>query len=377
MKVKSREVLWLLILVCSSLLILVAPDVGKTASETVRFGDLFPRYTFDSPEATDDRAYLGIPEGETFTIGDINADLIVLEVLNTYCTSCQKQASVYNEAFQLAEIDSATQGRIKWMGMGVGNNETEVAAFREDKGILFPILTDLDFKFYDAVGGPGGVRTPFTILIRKDENGRGIVVESHVGYRPNKDEIFEGIKAALQYDLAYLRIKEDERAVLPATKTLTPPVSAEDLVQRITNGMTMTGASVREVRQITLKDEVIYVGAVTLVSEEQQLFARVVSRPPICDICHDIHFIYIFDETGKIKNFVPIQLTKWGNRPWSDDDIEKMKSRLVGRSVMDAFQFDRDVDAVTRATITSVVIFDGLNKGKKIYTDLMREGYVK
>jgi len=235
----------------------------------------------------------------------------------------------------------------------------------------------LNFKFYDVVGGPGGVRTPLTILVRKDEKDRGIVINSHIGFRRDKEEILDGIKAALQYDLAYLKIKEGERTVLPESEKLNPPLSDEDLLQKIREAMAIGGASVTEIRTITIKDEKIYLGRIHTDSEEKQLFATVVSRPPVCDICHDIHFIYIFDEQGMVKNFVPIQLTKWGNRPWNDKDMAKMKNRLIGRSLLDPFQFDRDVDAVTKATITSVVIFDGMNRGKSIYADLMRENYIK
>ena len=135
------------------------------ASQPAGFGDLFPHYAFPSPGAPQDRAYLGIPDGKTFTIGDIEADLIVVEVLNIYCTSCQKQAPIYNQVFRLVEDDPVTQARIKWMGVGVGNNETEVGYFKKQKDIPFPILTDVNFEFYDVIGGPGGVRTPFTILV--------------------------------------------------------------------------------------------------------------------------------------------------------------------------------------------------------------------
>jgi hypothetical protein len=54
-----------------------------------------------------------------------------------------------------------------------------------------------------------------------------------------------------------------------------------------------------------------------------------------------------------------------------------MKSRLVGRSILAPFDFKRDVDAVSRATITSVVIFQRLSKGKEFYAALMKQGYVK
>lgn len=360
-----------------SLSALAVVSLRETASQTVRFGDLFPRYEFHPPTAPQDRTYFGVPEAEAFTIADIQADLIVLEVLNTYCTSCQKQAPIYNEVFRLVEKDPATRGRIKWMGVGVGNNEREVASFRREEAVPFPILTDVNFEFYDVVGGPHGVRTPLTILVRKNEKGRGIVVESHIGFRRDKEEIFEAIKAALQYDLAYLKIKEGERAVLPVAKKLTPSLSDQDLLQQIRDGMAMDGASVVELREIQLRDEMVYLGKIRVDSQEKQLFAKVVSRPPVCDICHDIHFIYIFDGKGEVRNFIPIHLTKSGNRPWNDEDIEKMKSRLIGRSLLTPFQFDRDLDAVSRATITSVVIFDGINKGRSIYTDLMRENYLK
>ncbi len=358
-------------------LVLAFGGLAKTRTKVAGLGDLFPEYAFNSPTASEDRAYLGVPGGGKFTVGDLQADLIVLEILNTYCTSCQKQALIYNEVFRLAEKDPVTKGRIKWIGVGVGNNETEVEVFRRDKAVPFPMLTDVNFEFYDVIGGPGGVRTPLTVLVRKDEKGRGIVVESHIGFRRDEEKIFDEMKAALQYDLAYLKIKEGVRAVLPVSEELTPPLSNRDLLDKIKNGMEIPGASVLEVREIRLRDQVVYLGRVMLGSAEKQLFAKVVSRPPICDICHDIHFVYVFDETGEVVNFIPIHLTKNANRPWNDQDVQKMRNRVLGRSLLVPFRFDRDVDAVSRATITSVVIFDGINRGKSIYTDLMREGYVK
>ncbi len=358
-------------------LTLVFGGLAKGSAKVAGFGDLFPQYTFDSPPASKDRAYLGLAEVGRFTIADIQADLIVLEVLNTYCTSCQKQASIYNRVFRLVEEDPVTKGRIKWLAVAVGNNETEVEAFRKEKAVPFPMLTDVHFEFYDVVGGPGGVRTPLTILVRKGERGEGIVVESHIGFRRKEGEIFQDIKAALQYNLAYLKFKSGERAVLPATEELTPPFSEEDLLEKIKHGMEIPGVSVLEVRKIRLKERVVYLGKVTTGSENKQLFAKVVSRPPLCDVCHDIHFTYVFDEAGKVVNFIPIHVTKNANWPWSSQDVQKMRNRIVGQSLLVPFRFDRDVDAVSGATVTSVVIFDGIKRGKSIYADLMREGYVK
>ena len=373
---RQRTRLSLFFILLFSVLALIVVGQLAAASGAAKFGDLFPDYTFHSPKASDDRAYLGIGEGETFAIGDIHADLIVVEVLNIYCTSCQMQAPVYNEVVSLLEDDPVTKGRVKWMGVGVGNNEKEVATFKERKHVAFPVLTDVDFKFYDAVGGPGGVRTPLTILVRKDEKRRGIVVDSHVGFRRNKEEIIEGIQAALQYDLAYLKITEGERTILPPTERLTPPLSDDELLRQVRNGMTIGNATVLEVRRITPHGEIVYVGKILIDSGEKQLFAKVVSRPPVCDICHDIHFIYVFDEAGEVKNFIPIHLTKAGNRLWTDEDNEQMKRTLIGRSILQPFRFNREVDAVSRATITSVVIFDAMNRGRSTYADLKEENYI-
>ncbi|NIO03503.1 MAG: FMN-binding protein [Proteobacteria bacterium] len=358
-------------------LTLVYGGLAKSSAKVAGFGDLFPQYTFDSPAASEDRVYLGLAEVETFTVADIQADLIIFEVLNTYCTSCQRQASIYNGVFRLVEGDPVTKGRIKWLAVAVGNNETEVEAFRKEKSVPFPMLTDVHFEFYDVIGGPGGVRTPLTMLVRKGDRGEGIVVESHIGFRGKEEEIFQEIKAALQYDLAYLKFKTAERAVLPATEELTPPFSDEDLLQTIKEGMEIPGVSVLEVRKIRFRKQVVYLGRVATGSESKQFFAKVVSRPPLCDVCHDIHFTYVFDEAGKVVNFLPIYVTKNANRPWSDQDVQKMRDRIVGQSLLMPFRFDRDVDAVSGATVTSVVIFDGINRGKSIYADLMRKGYVK
>jgi len=372
---KRRFSLLLVFLFCS--FILIGFTSGQSSPKGTKFGDLFPSYTFPPPTSSQDLTYLGLSQGKPFILGDIQADLIVLELLNIYCTSCQKQASIYNEVFDLVERDPIMKGKVKWMGVGVGNNEREVESFRNRKRIPFPIVTDTHFDFYEAVGGPGGIRTPFTILVRKDEKGRGIVVDSHMGFRRNKDEIIDGIKAAFQYDMAYLKVEEGKRVALPTTEKLQPPIPDEELLKKIKVGMAAHGGFVEQIRRVQPEDEYLYTGKVNVKGEKKTLFAKVVSWPPVCDICHDIHFIYVFDEEAKITNFIPLHLTKFGNRVWNEKDIEAMKSRLIGRSLLKPFVFNRDVDAVSRATITSIVIFQRLSKGREVYTALMKQGYVK
>ncbi len=216
-----------------------------------------------------------------------------------------------------------------------------------------------------------------TLLIRKDEKGRGIVVDSHIGFRGNKEELLDEIKAALQYDLAYLRIEKGKRTVLPATEKLKPPISEEELLKKIKEGMPPPGGVVGEIRRLPPEEQYLFVGKVEVNAEKKYYFAKAVSWPPLCDICHDIHFVYVFDEEAKITNLIPIRLPKEYNRAWDERDIETMKKRLIGRSLLKPFEFNRDVDAVSGATITSVLIFHRLNEGKNAYTRLMKQGVIK
>ena len=80
--------------------------------------------------------------------------------------------------------------------------------------------------------------------------------------------------------------------------------------------------------------------------------------------------VYVFDGTGKIVQFIPLQLTKYGNRHFNEEDIAKMRGRIVGKQVYDPFQFDAKVDTVARATITCAVIFKSLNEGQGLFKEL-------
>ena len=87
------------------------------------------------------------------------------------------------------------------------------------------------------------------------------------------------------------------------------------------------------------------------------LFARVVSRASVCDVCEDTQFVYFFDEKGKITNLVPIKLGKDGNEQWDENDLRKIKSRIVGRYITETLEFNARVDAISTATVTSALIF--------------------
>jgi hypothetical protein len=72
-----------------------------------------------------------------------------------------------------------------------------------------------------------------------------------------------------------------------------------------------------------------------------------------------------------------LEVTKEGNLPWNAQEVERMKARLVGRSILNPVDFDPQVDSVSSATMTSVLIVDAINRAKRHYEGLKRMGYMK
>jgi hypothetical protein len=246
-----------------------------------------------------------------------------------------------------------------------------VEVYKKTYQVPYPVLADPKFDAHIAVGSP---RTPFTIWVRKDAQGRGTVVSTHLGIM-NLRSATEETRAVLQYNLALLRPKKGN---IYEGDALMPPLTEEELMAKAKEGMESTGGKVLKIEKISLKDgDWIYLGKVDFGTYQKNLFSKLASRRAVCDICHDTFFIYTFDPEAKVIDIIPIQLTKGGNVNWTEEDIKKLKGRTIGRSILSPFTFDPGVDSVSGATITAILIFDSLDKAKGIFEKLKKEGYIK
>ncbi len=340
-------------------------------TKTVGFAIPFPDLTFTQILSKGEHNYLGIPQKKTFSFREIRGNLILIEFISIYCVSCQRQAPIFNELYSSIENDPGLKGKVKMIGVAAGNNLNEVEIYKKTYQVPYPIISDPKFDAHVAVGSP---RTPFSIWVRKDAQGKGIVVSTHLGLMDLKNLVDE-TKAVLQYDLALLKPK---KGTIYEGDSLMPPLAEEELIAKAREGMESSGGKVLKIEKISLKDgDWIYLGKVDFGTSQKNLFSKLASRRAVCDICHDTFFIYTFDSGGKVIDIVPIQLTKVGNLNWTEEDIKKMKTRTIGRSILSPFTFDPNVDSVSGATITAVLIFDSLDKAKEIFEKLKKEGYVK
>lgn len=94
------------------------------------------------PENESNREYLGLcGKQETTTLGRIGAEVLIVEIFSMYCPHCQKHAPKANELFHAIEGSDKYRGRIKLIGIGVGNSAFEVDIFRQKYAPPFPSST--------------------------------------------------------------------------------------------------------------------------------------------------------------------------------------------------------------------------------------------
>jgi len=128
-----------------------------------------------------------------------------------------------------------------------------------------------------------------------------------------------------------------------------------------------TGRTALETEKVVLDNrQSLYVTTLSPKRDGVFLLARLESRPTLCNVCHDTHFIYILDQAARIVDFIPISITKYGNEPWSEQDAQKLRRALVGRSIFDDFSFNPQVDAVSSATMSSSLIYEALGQAKEL-----------
>jgi thiol-disulfide isomerase/thioredoxin len=119
---------------------------------------------FSAPKKAAAKGYLGLKDSDAFTLPQIKADTVIIEVFSMYCPICQAEAPVVNELHQLIEKTPSLKGKVKLIGIGAGNSAFEVEVFRKKYNILFPLFPDEKFGIQKALSGP--IRTPTFIAVK-------------------------------------------------------------------------------------------------------------------------------------------------------------------------------------------------------------------
>jgi len=155
-----------------------------------------------------------------------------------------------------------------------------------------------------------------------------------------------------------------------------PKMSSREIQEKIRQHITAAGHQVVEMESLTLENrQDMYVITVAPQGSGVFFFARVESDITMCDVCHDTHFVYVFDQLGVVTDFFPLEITKFENIPWTDEDIAKMRNNLVGRTIFEPFEFNHEVDAVTTATMSSSLVYESMDMAREHFKDFYDYGF--
>lgn len=76
-KTFKRFILWLGI-------ILLTAGFSRADSQPLKIGGVLPEFSLSAPSSGEHRQYLGIEGKDSFAIPEIKADIVIIEIFNTY-----------------------------------------------------------------------------------------------------------------------------------------------------------------------------------------------------------------------------------------------------------------------------------------------------
>jgi peroxiredoxin len=148
------------------------------AGDGPKVGDPLPSITLPTPVDPAHKTYLGLSKGDSFRISQIKARVVIIEIFSMYCPHCQSEAPTVNRLHEKIEATPSLKGKIKLIGIGVGNTPFEVDVFRKKYQAPFPLFSDADFVMHKAFGE---ARTPCFIGVRLNSDGTDQVFYATTG----------------------------------------------------------------------------------------------------------------------------------------------------------------------------------------------------
>lgn len=177
------------ILFAGAVLALLMTTPGLCA-ELPAAGDSLGDVTLPAPKGAEERAALGIGEGGSFRLTDVDAELVLFEFFGVYCPICHEQAPDFNRLVKSLGRDPATKDAVKVIALAAGATDMELEFARKEMKAKYPMLNDPDFTVHKKLGEP---KTPFTLLLKPD----GSVLWAHLGRIGDPGELFTLIKSKL------------------------------------------------------------------------------------------------------------------------------------------------------------------------------------
>lgn len=147
------------------------------------------KFPLSVPENRAERKYLGLSRKGTFTLPQVKARVVIVQILSMYCPVCQKDAPVMNEVYDALEGRPALKGKAKIVGVASGNTPFEVGVFKKKFDVRFPVIADDDMLFQKI--SQDRIMTPTFIVLKVEKGKRLRLIKVHVGLIHEAQDLLE------------------------------------------------------------------------------------------------------------------------------------------------------------------------------------------
>lgn len=173
------------------ILILVMSFGALPALGYVEAGNQLGDLEFQAPLNPESAKYLGVPADKPFTLSQLGAPFVLVEVFATGCSHCVHHAPVMNQLFGLIQKNPKTAGKVKVIGLGSTDSAANLMAWKNQFKVPFALVPDPNNKTTDKINIMG---TPTTIFMDKS----GKVLLAKPGAFPNPDDFLKELIALMK-----------------------------------------------------------------------------------------------------------------------------------------------------------------------------------
>lgn len=153
--------------------------------------DTYATVEFEKPQSQAALEYLGLAgDKKTFTLEEIKAPVLVVEVFSVSCRHCQGAAKHFEALYELVQKKGLSE-KIKIIGIAIQNSNLEVDVYRKKFNVQFPLVADPGYEAYRIVGRK--VAIPHVSVLRRDDNGKFDTVYSKPRETREGKDMFETV----------------------------------------------------------------------------------------------------------------------------------------------------------------------------------------
>ena len=158
--------------------LLLATHAGLAFTNAPAIGESLPSFELPIPQDAGAQSYLGLSGTGQFTIAQIEAKVVIIQIFSMYCPVCQKEAFRVNKLYRTIQKRKDLKDKIKMIGIGTGNTSFEVGFFQKKYEVPFPLFSDENLSIHRILGK---LRTPYFIGVKINRDGSDEVFYSRLG----------------------------------------------------------------------------------------------------------------------------------------------------------------------------------------------------